>query len=64
MSDIEKFNGIVRSITNEPLLGPRQGNFVDAVISRLATGPQISKEDIVVARFLFKILFEDGIDYL
>lgn len=60
MSDIEKFNGIVRSITNEPLLGPRQGNFVNAVISRLSTGPQMDKEDLIAARFLFKILFENG----
>jgi len=64
MSDIEKFNGMVRGITNEPLLGPRQGNFIDASISRLANGPQMSRDDIVIARLLFKILFEEGEDYL
>jgi hypothetical protein len=64
MSDIEKFNGIVREITNEPLLGPRQGELVDTLTSRLSRGPQMSKDDLIIVKLLFKILFEDGIDYL
>jgi hypothetical protein len=54
MSDIEKFNEIVRKVTDEPLLGFRQGELADALVHRLAHGPPMSEGDIMITSFLFK----------
>jgi len=44
--DFERqFEWIVRHVTEEPLLGERQGRLVDALIDRLGTGPQLTPED-------------------
>lgn len=34
--------------SDEPLLGPRQGEFVDALIRRLGAGPSMTPEDVHV----------------
>lgn len=50
------FAGLVRGLTDEPLLGPRQGSLVDAAISRLRDGPPFSSEDHAVLDALMRIL--------
>jgi transcriptional regulator with XRE-family HTH domain len=41
----QDFDGVVRQLTDEPLLGPRQGAVIDAFIERLRVGPPLSMED-------------------
>lgn len=55
-ADTEEFEGFVRSFTNEPLLGPRQGAFVDAQIERIRTGPPLSDADQEARIDLLKLL--------
>jgi hypothetical protein len=44
------FDGIVREVTGEPLLGPGQQKFVDGIIKRLTDGPGMSAADLEMAR--------------
>ena len=55
-SEEEEFEGVMSRFTNEPLLGPRQGAFVDAQIERYRTGPPLSKGDRVVRADLMSLL--------
>lgn len=50
------FAGLVRRLTDEPLLGPRQGALVDTAIGRLRDGPPFSTEDQAVLDALMRIL--------
>lgn len=52
----ERFAGIVRRLTDEPLLGPRQGALVDAMIGRLRDGPPFSAEDAAAITATMRIL--------
>ena len=64
LSDAEKenkaaeanFEGIVRDITAEPLLGEIQAALVQALIERLRTGPPMSAEDAAASRWLSDLL--------
>lgn len=51
-----EFAGLVRRLTDEPLLGPRQGALVDAATARLRDGPSFSSEDHSVLGALMRIL--------
>lgn len=50
------FGGLVRRLTDEPLLGPRQGELVDAAVGRLRDGPPFSSEDQAVLSTLMRVL--------
>lgn len=50
------FAGMVRRLTDEPLLGPRQGALVDSLTQRLATGPPLSDQDRGAFESLMHIL--------
>lgn len=39
------FDAVVRQATDEPLLGPRQAEFVDAITERLRSGPPMTEAD-------------------
>jgi transcriptional regulator with XRE-family HTH domain len=52
----EMFDSAVRDVTKEPLLGPRQADFVDAMIERLRSGPEMSDGDDRVRVDLMRIL--------
>jgi transcriptional regulator with XRE-family HTH domain len=52
----QEFAGLVRRLTDEPLLGPRQGALVDTAMSRLRDGPPFSSEDRAVLESLMRIL--------
>lgn len=45
VGDDREFEGSVRDLSGEPLLGPRQAALVDGVIARLAQGPPMSDDD-------------------
>lgn len=45
LAQAQQFDDTVRGITNEPLLGPRQGDLIDAVTVRLREGPAMSDSD-------------------
>lgn len=44
-SDEDRFQESVRSMTNEPLFGPLQQAFIEAQITRLRDGPEMSAHD-------------------
>lgn len=46
----EAFANTVRDVSGEPMLGPRQAAYVDAITSRLATGPPFSVSDLEIYR--------------
>jgi hypothetical protein len=50
------FAGMVRRLTDEPLLGPRQGALVDALIDRLRSGSPLSGEDKATVTSLMQVL--------
>lgn len=50
------FAGLVHQFTDEPLLGPRQGALLDAVIDRLRSGPPLSHEDFITITSVMRIL--------
>lgn len=52
----EGFESAVRDVTQEPLLGPRQAEFVDALIARLRSGPEMSDGDDRARIELLRIL--------
>jgi hypothetical protein len=54
--DEAAFAHLVRTITDEPLLGERQGRLIDGLAQRLATGPSLTVEDLVLAKSLAGIL--------
>lgn len=45
VADDQDFEGSVRGLSGEPLLGPRQAALVDSAIARLAQGPPMSDDD-------------------
>lgn len=55
----QQFAGIVRRLTDEPLLGPRQGALVDAMIGRLRGGPPLSEQDAAALTAAMRILALD-----
>jgi hypothetical protein len=55
-NDDGTFQAAVREITDEPLLGPLQTDFVAAQIERLRTGPAMSQADDVARRDLMAVL--------
>jgi hypothetical protein len=55
-SDTDDFEATVRDVTNEPLLGPRQAAFVDALIERLRTGPPMSDAEATTQEQLASLL--------
>jgi hypothetical protein len=55
-SSASEFAGLVRGLTDEPLLGPRQGALVDALIGRLAGGTPLSSEDSLAVTALMRVL--------
>jgi len=50
------FAGMVLRLTDEPLLGPRQGALVDALIDRLRSGSPLSGEDQATVTSLMQVL--------
>ncbi|HZT64149.1 MAG TPA: hypothetical protein VFA11_00005 [Acidimicrobiales bacterium] len=50
------FDNVVRRLTDEPLLGPRQGALVDAAIGRLSEGPALSDHDHAMLTEIMRIL--------
>ncbi|MCU1392861.1 MAG: hypothetical protein JWM34_1289 [Ilumatobacteraceae bacterium] len=52
----DRFDSAVRTVTDEPLLGPRQGALVDAMTARLRNGPPHSKADLAVFNALSRVL--------
>lgn len=50
------FAGLVQQFTDEPLLGPRQGALLDAVVDRLRSGPPLSHEDLITITCVMRIL--------
>jgi hypothetical protein len=55
-----EFDGLVRGLTDEPLLGPRQGALVDALTTRLREGPPMSSDDTAALTAGMRILGLDG----
>lgn len=55
-ADSDTFAEAVRGITSEPLLGPRQANFVDGLIERLRSGNPMTPEDEATSEALQRIL--------
>jgi hypothetical protein len=53
---VSDFAGMVRRLTDEPLLGPRQAALVDALIERLRSGPPLSADDSSVVAPLMRML--------
>jgi transcriptional regulator with XRE-family HTH domain len=54
--DEAAFADLVRTITDEPLLGDRQANLIDALTERLANGPSLTAEDLDLARGVARTL--------
>jgi len=52
----EEFERVVRQATGDPLLGPRQGEFVDAITYRLRHGPPMSPDDTLARSDQMRIL--------
>jgi hypothetical protein len=54
------FAGLVRQLTDEPLLGPRQAAVVDAVTERLRNGSPMSADDGAALTALMRLLGLDA----
>ncbi|MFN8049918.1 MAG: hypothetical protein U0Q22_00585 [Acidimicrobiales bacterium] len=54
--EADGFEDMVRGITDEPLLGPRQGDLVDALIERMRSGIPLSEPDLLVLGSLASVL--------
>lgn len=52
----ERWRDLVTIASDEPLLGPRQSDLIDALIQRLAAGPPLSIEDSRLAGALARRL--------
>jgi hypothetical protein len=50
------FDSFVQRLTDEPLLGPRQGAVVDAFVGRLREGPPLSDQDHAALTDIMRIL--------
>lgn len=53
------FDGLVREIAGEPLLGPKQLALVEALTTRLRRGPPLSDKDDAAREWLTRVLRVD-----
>jgi len=60
--NFETFAALVRTVSEEPLLGPQQERFVAAVTDRLANGPPLADVDVATLSWLADSLGLDGHD--
>lgn len=47
---------LIEAISDEPILGPRQGALVDALVYRIKTGRTLTQADMTAAFWLAKVL--------
>lgn len=52
----ERWNEVLRDLSGEPMLGPRQAEYVDSITARIAKGPPMSAADAEALRIAAQVL--------